>query len=323
MIFTPIVLRNSPEAPTGDPPRLPHVADAVEVEDLTVTYGSRIALRGLAFTAATGAVTALLGRNGAGKTTLIECCEGLRAPDSGRIRILGQPARDPVLRARVGAMLQDGGIYATATARMMLGHLARLYATPWAPDDLIASVGMSGRERTPYRRLSGGEQQRMKLACALVGRPELVFLDEPTSGLDAQGRLLAWDLIAALRSAGVSVVLSTHHLEEAERLADSIAIMNEGRVERQAPLDVMIGDQSSITFRASAGMDTSGLDLLLGGRTREAPAGTYRIEGQVGATDIATVSAWCTNQGVVVRDLAFGRRTLEDVFLEVTGAGAS
>ena len=175
-------------------------------------------------------VLALLGPNGAGKTTTVEMCEGFVRPDEGTIRVLGlDPFADNAqLRARIGVMLQGGGGYPAARAGEMLNLVAAYAADPLDPEWLLATLGLTDAARTTYRRLSGGQQQRLALACAIVGKPELVFLDEPTAGMDAHARLVVWELIDGLRRDGVTVVLTTHQLKEAEELADRIVIIDHG-----------------------------------------------------------------------------------------------
>jgi ABC-2 type transport system ATP-binding protein len=202
----------------------------VEIKGLTKRYGATTALDGVALAAPRAAVTAILGPNGAGKTTVIEICEGYRRQDAGTVRVLGRNPGDRHLRPRVGVMLQTGGVYPGARAVEMVRLLASYAESPLDVDALIDRVGLTRVARTTYRRLSGGEQQRLKLAMAVVGRPELVFLDEPTAGLDPQSRRATWALIEELRAAGVSVVLTTHYLEEAERLADQVVVIDRGRV---------------------------------------------------------------------------------------------
>jgi ABC-2 type transport system ATP-binding protein len=203
---------------------------AVAVRGLVKRYGAVVAVDGLDLVAPRGAVTAVLGPNGAGKTTTIEICEGYRRPDAGTVSVLGRAPADADLRPRIGVMLQSGGVYPGARAAEMLRLIASYAANPLDVDALLERVGLTAVARTTYRRLSGGQQQRLKLAMAIVGRPELVFLDEPTAGLDPQSRRATWALIEELRASGVSVVLTTHYLEEAERLADHVVVINRGRV---------------------------------------------------------------------------------------------
>jgi ABC-2 type transport system ATP-binding protein len=213
------------------------VPAALVVADLRKRYGAVTALSGLSFEAATGAVTAVLGRNGAGKTTALEICAGLRSADAGRVEALGlDPRRDaPRLRERLGVMPQASGsgvagIYPSARPAETLRLFSAFYRRPHDVDVLLDRLDLTRVAGTPWRRLSGGEQQRLSLALALVGRPELVFLDEPTAGLDLHARRSTWALVEDLRAAGVTVVLTTHAMDEAERLADRIVIVAGGRV---------------------------------------------------------------------------------------------
>src|SRR4051812_9592580 len=234
---------------------------AVEVTGLVKRYGSKTAVDGLNLQVGAGTVTAVLGPNGAGKTSTIECCEGYRRPDGGTVRVLGL---DPVaqggqLRPRIGVMLQSGGIYPTVRAVEMLKHTAKLYANPLDTGALIERLGLGSAGKTPYRRLSGGQQQRLSLALAVVGRPELVFLDEPTAGLDVQARHATWELIEQLRRDGVTVVLTTHLLDEAERLADTVAIVDAGKViAHDSPSGLAAANgarDTAIRFTAPPGLD--------------------------------------------------------------------
>ena len=189
------------------------------------------AVNGLSFRLARGSLLALLGPNGAGKTTTVEICEGFTKADAGQVRVLGlDPWRQgPSLRPRIGVMLQAGGAHASARTGEMLDLMARCSANPLDPAWLLDVLGLSSSTRTPVRRLSGGQVQRLSLAMALVGRPEMLFLDEPTAGMDPQARHLVWDLLRAARADGVSILLTTHLLDEAELLADRIVIIDNGR----------------------------------------------------------------------------------------------
>jgi len=297
-------------------------APAVVLEDLRLSYGDTQALDGLSFEVPAGAITALLGPNGAGKTSTVEICEGYRRPDSGSVRVWGlDPERDgAALRARIGVMLQDGGIYAAARPRPMLRHLASFYADPLDVDDLVTRLGLAG-VTAPYRRMSGGEKQRLALACAVVGRPDLVFLDEPSAGMDPQTRLAAWDLVEQLRRDGVTVVLTTHLMDEAERLADRVVIIDHGTVVATGSPAELTGGSDVLAFSADPGLALDGLRSLLppGAQVSEASSGAYRVEGVVGPTVLSAVGDWCSTHGIVPRDMTTGRRSLEDVFLELTG----
>ncbi|GGM58470.1 ABC transporter ATP-binding protein [Thermopolyspora flexuosa] len=294
---------------------------AVEVVDLVKRYGRLTAVDGLSFAAESGAVTAILGPNGAGKTTTIEICEGFRQADGGTVRVLGLPPSRRELRARVGIMPQTGGVPPAMRCGEWLRLVARFHAHPLDPGALLERLGLAAHARTPYRRLSGGQQQRLSLAAALIGRPELVFLDEPTAGMDPQARRSCWDLIGELRAAGVSVVLTTHFMDEAEKLADHVVIIDRGRVVAEGTPAELTGAERQLRFRARPGLN---LDELLkalpaGSAAKESPAGHYIIEGDVGPELLATVTAWCAAEGVTTEDLSIERRTLEDVFLELTG----
>jgi len=297
---------------------------AVEVTDLVKSYGSTRAVDGLSLTLERGQVLALLGPNGAGKTTTIEICEGFRRPDSGSVRVLGCAPHDPALRPRVGVMLQDGvGGYTGATARELLDLFAAYAAHPHDPGDLLDLVGLTEVAAKPVKRLSGGQQQRLSLAMAIVSRPELVFLDEPTAGMDPQARRGTWDLIRSLRSSGVSVVLTTHFLDEAEQLADSVVVIDAGRVVAQGSPDELThaGEEGKIRFRAITGLplDTLRAGLPDGTTVVEEQPGRYLVTGDVDPQLLATVTAWCASQHVLPQDLAIEKRSLEDVFLDLTG----
>jgi ABC-2 type transport system ATP-binding protein len=298
---------------------------AVEIRDLVKRYGHTTAVDGLSLRAARGTVTAVLGPNGAGKTTTIEICEGYRRPDAGSVAVLGL---DPVadarnLRPRVGVMLQSGGIPPAVRPRDYLAVLAKFHAHPLDPSWLLDRLGLAASARTPVKRLSGGQQQRVSLAAAVIGRPELVFLDEPTSGLDPQARHATWELIEGLRATGASVILTTHHMEEAERLADRVAIVDHGRLVAEGTPGELTGTAGQVRFRAEPGLDIDGLlaALPVGGAAKESPSGHYLVEvhNRVDPRLVAAVTAWCAEHGVLAQELRIESRTLEDVFLELTG----
>lgn len=292
------------------------------LDDLRLSYGDTQALDGLSFEVPAGAITALLGPNGAGKTSTVEICEGYRRPDSGTVRVWGlDPHRDgDALRARIGVMLQDGGIYASARPVPMLRHLASFYAEPLDVDDLVSRLGLDTVTAT-YRRMSGGEKQRLALACAVVGRPDLVFLDEPSAGMDPQTRLAAWDLVEQLRRDGVTVVLTTHLMDEAERLADHVVIVDHGRLVASGTPAELTGSADVLAFTAEPGLPLDALQARLpeGAHAVEVSPGAYRVEGAVGPAVLSAVGDWCVAREVVPRGMTTGRRSLEDVFLDLTG----
>ena len=298
----------------------------VAVSGLVKRYGSNTAVNGLDLRVERGQVLALLGPNGAGKTTTIEVCEGFLPADEGEVRVLGlDPGRDGErLRPMVGVMPQGGGAYPGITAGEMLHLVAACAADPLDPAWLIDVLGLGGARRTPFKRLSGGQQQRLSLACALVGRPSLVFLDEPTAGLDPQARRRGWDLVAALRTDGVSVLLTTHLMEEAETLADHVVIIDHGRVVASGSPSALTADEADaaqLRFRATSGLDTTSLSHALpeGCDAVEETSGFYVVSGKADPEIVLAVASWCTARGVLVEELRVGRRSLEDVFLELTG----
>ncbi|MGZ6793029.1 MAG: ABC transporter ATP-binding protein, partial [Mycobacteriales bacterium] len=230
-------------------------APALEVVDLVKRYGDRTAVDGLSFTVAPGTVCALLGPNGAGKTTTVEVAEGFRRADGGAVRVLGLDPGRQALRARVGVMPQGGGGYPGLRAGELLRLFASFHREPLDPDDLLERLGLVDVAGTPYRRLSGGQQQRLSLAMAVVGRPELVFLDEPTAGLDPQARRATWDLVQALRADGVTVLLTTHLMDEAAQLADDVVVIDHGRLVAQGSVAELTRGGGQIRFRAEPGLD--------------------------------------------------------------------
>jgi ABC-2 type transport system ATP-binding protein len=299
-------------------------AAAVEVVDLVKSYGPQRAVDGLSLMVARGSVLALLGPNGAGKTTTVEICEGFRTPDEGTVRVLGLDPTAAELRPRVGVMLQDGvGGYTGATAAELLNLFAAYATRPFPPAELLATVGLSEVAGTPVKRLSGGQQQRLSLALALVGRPELVFLDEPTSGMDPQARRGTWELIRELRADGVTVVLTTHFLDEAEQLADTVVVIDAGQVVAHgSPAELTrSGAEGQLRFRAVPSLDLDSLLAALpeGTLALEKEPGRYVVTGDVTPQLLAQVTAWFATQQVLPEELAIERRTLEDVFLDLTG----
>jgi ABC-2 type transport system ATP-binding protein len=283
---------------------------------------------GLSLSVPRGSITAVLGPNGAGKTTTLETCEGYRKPQGGRVRVLGldpQSQRRDLL-PRIGVMLQNGGAWSGVRAEEMLRHIAGLHAHPLDVPMLVDRLGLESCGRTPYRRLSGGQQQRLALAMAVVGRPELLFVDEPTAGMDPQARRTTWDLLAELRRDGVTIVLTTHYMDEAERLADQVHVIDHGRL-------IASGSPSELT--RGSGISTirlivtepfppdapASLLVTLGAGTdvQVVNAHSVLITGPADASTLAKVAAWCDEQGVLPESLTLGRRTLEDVFLQITG----
>ncbi len=205
-------------------------SEPLVIDDLHVAFGPVVALDGLTLTARNDEVTAVLGPNGAGKTTMMRCCTSLISPNSGRVSVLGHEPGSPQAAEATGLMPQSAGAWSNIKAGELLHYMAGMYADPIDPEDLIEVLGIRSFARTTYRRLSGGQQQSVTLAAAIIGRPRLVFLDEPTAGLVPHARHLTWDVIEQLRREGVSVVLTTPAMDEAARLADHIWIVDQGKV---------------------------------------------------------------------------------------------
>ena len=303
------------------------MAAAVELIELVVRYGDTDAVRGISFEAGAGEVTALLGPNGAGKTSTVETLEGYRSPTSGTVRVLGL---DPIadhrdLRSRIGIMLQSGGVYPTMGPAEALRLFAAYYAEPLDPQELLERMGLTAVAKTPWRRLSGGEQQRLSLALALVGRPKVAFLDEPTAGVDPAGRLVIREVVRELRDRGVAVVLTTHQLEEASKLADRVVILDQGLVVGSGtPAELMAsGGGSDIRFGAPAGIDVAALGAHLGAAVYQEQPGEYRVDAESTPARIAALTGWLAGQDLALGDLRAGRQTLEDVFLRLTGASTA
>jgi ABC-2 type transport system ATP-binding protein len=309
---------------------------AVDVRGLTVRYGpagTPAAVDNVDLSADAGEVLVVLGPNGAGKTSTVETLEGYRRPTAGDVRVLGlDPAADhAALTGRMGVMLQSGGVYPMLGPQRVLDLFAAYYRDPVPTGELLATVGLGDVATTPWRHLSGGEQQRLSLALALIGRPEVAFLDEPTSGVDPQGRIAIRAVVAGLRDQGVGVVLTTHELTEAERMADRIVILAHGRVVLEGTPRALATSGHDpavniVTFGAPPGLDAAGLAAAVGPRTdvAEAPPGRYRVESadRPGPALAAAVTAFLAERGVAMTDLVVGR-TLEDVYFAAVGPDAS
>lgn len=294
---------------------------AIEIRGLVKRYDGTVAVDGLDLAVAAGETLALLGPNGAGKTTTIECCEGYRRPDGGTVRVLGlDPHADAgALRSRVGLMLQEGGVYPMAYPREVLRLFARFYAEPRDPDRLLAHVGLDDASRTRFRDLSGGQKQRLSLALALVGQPEVVFLDEPTAGLDVAARRMTWDHVRHLQAQGVTIVLTTHLLDEAEELADRVAIVDRGRlVALGTPDELTHGTSGELVFTAVPGLDLGALRAAVAAPVSEERPGRYVVHAANDPALVARLAAWLAERDVTIGELRGGKRSLEDVFLKLT-----
>jgi ABC-2 type transport system ATP-binding protein len=302
---------------------------AVEVRGLVKRYDRRAVVAGLTFDIRRGECFALLGPNGAGKTTTVEILEGYRRADEGEVRVLGlDPAQDgAALRARIGLMLQAGGVYPQARPREILRLFARFHAAPRDPDELLDLVGLTDATSTRYKVLSGGQKQRLGLALALVGRPELVVLDEPTAGMDPAAKAATRALIGELRAAGVTVLLTTHDMDDVERLADRIALIDRGRlVALGSPAELSAGALPRLRFRLPGPLDEPDREALAGrlagavtgGALIDEGGGRFRLDGV--APDPALVerlAAWCAERGTLIVELGASGGSLEDRYLEL------
>lgn len=297
---------------------------AIVVDALSKNYGSNRVVDRLAFTVQSGEVFALLGPNGAGKTTTIETLEGYRSPDSGTVRVLGL---DPISQGRelkplIGVMLQQDGLYPNLNAREVLKLFARYYERPRNIEELLNRVGLADAAKTRYRRLSGGQKRRLALAVTLIGNPLLVFLDEPTTGMDPQARLATWEIIRELKNSGVTVLLTTHLMDEAERLADRVAIIDQGRlIALDTPANLTgVQDANVVRFVAPAGLDCSRLASLPSAHTaEEIRPGSYLIETTSARTLLVELTAWMRDEQITLTELRVGHGSLEDLFLRLTG----
>ncbi len=303
-------------------------APAVQVSGLVMRYGRTLAVDELDLTVERGTITAVLGPNGAGKTTTLETCEGFRRPQGGQVRVLGlDPIRERrQLLPRIGVMLQQGGAWTGVRAEEMLRHVATLHAHPLPVPMLVERLGLGECGRTPYRRLSGGQKQRLSLAMAVVGRPELLFVDEPTAGMDPQARRDTWDLLREVRADGVTTVLTTHYLEEAERLADCVHIVDHGRVIASGTPEELTRASGQRTLRLTATdhlpshlPDSLAADLGSLGEVHWVDHRTLLVAGELAPKSLVVVTQWCERHDVQLDSMVFGRHTLEDVFLRLTG----
>jgi ABC-2 type transport system ATP-binding protein len=294
--------------------------DAVEVTGLTVRYGELLAVDDVSFTARRGEVTAVLGPNGAGKTSTIEVCEGYRQAAAGTVRVLGlDPARQQrKLSERMGVMLQEGGVYPSVRVIDAVRHHVALAGTAVDPGALVERVGLSSRATATWRRLSGGEQQRLSLALALAAEPDVAFLDEPTSGVDVNGRDTVRGIVRELAARGCAVVLATHELDEAERLADRAVIFDGGKVIADGTIVELRRGHDEIRFRSTPHLDLRALAGAIGMSATEVGDGEYVIDAPPHPRLMAQLTGWLADQGAPLDDVRGGAQRLEDVFRRLT-----
>ena len=297
---------------------------AISVERLRKVYETRVAVDEVNFTVAQGEIFALLGPNGAGKTTTIEILEGYRRADGGTVSVLGRdPQRDLALKALVGVMLQQDGVYPTLRPPEVLNLYASFFAQPEDPARLLALVGLEDAARTRCRQLSGGQKRRLALALALIGRPRLLFLDEPTTGMDPQARRATWELLLDLKDHGVTILLTTHFMDEAERLADRIGILDHGHLIALDTPANLTREQSTTTvevrFSADPAPELAKLSKLSSIRSAREEAGIFVVETGDARAMLVELTTFLRDKEMTLRELRVGRASLEDVFLRLTG----
>ena len=292
---------------------------AIVVEDLRKSYGDVEAVGGISFEVARGQVFALLGPNGAGKTTTVEICEGFRPRTAGRVSVLGfDPAdRDRRMKARIGIVLQSTGVDLFLTVAETIELYRRLYRTPRDVDDVVEVVGLREKRDTRVGKLSGGQQRRLDVAVALAGDPELLFLDEPTTGFDPAARRGAWEMIRNLKELGKTIFLTTHYMDEAQHLADEVAIISRGRIVAQGSPASLGGRDTAATrlrFRVPAGADELPPDLRGDGA-----GGTIELLTEEPTETLHRLTGWAIERGIQLDSLEVTRPSLEDVYLQITG----
>jgi ABC-2 type transport system ATP-binding protein len=296
---------------------------AVTVSDLRKSYQGIHAVDGLSFDIQQGEIFALLGPNGAGKTTTLEILEGYRKRDSGQVDVLGFDPQHQVddIKPLIGVMLQSGGIYPTVTPFELLDLLRNFYPNARQPAELLDLVGLSDSAGIRYKQLSGGQQRRLALAAAIIGRPKLLFLDEPTSAMDPQARRVTWELIEDQRRQGTTIILTTHFMEEAERLADRVAIIDHGKLlALEEPSALRRNGGSTVRFSVSEELSIADLESLPAAKSvQQLHHGQYVIDTSDPIALLDELTTWARKRGILLDDLRAGHETLEDVFLRLTG----
>ena len=295
----------------------------MSVTGLAKRYGALSAVRDLSFAVRRGEVFALLGPNGAGKTTTVEILEGFRSRDGGSVRVLGvDPAgRSRTLRQRIGIVLQEAAVEPHLTVREVITRNAGFYPHPRPVDEVIGLVGLADKADTRIQRLSGGQQRRLDVALGIVGRPELIFLDEPTTGFDPSARRGAWDLVRSLRAGGTTVILTTHYMDEAEALADRVAVIAAGSVVAEGPPAALGGrdrSEATIRFRLPPGADPHALPVPA------VPAGdAFALTTSDEVHLLHELTGWALQSGTELIGLSVQRPTLEDIYLRLTADAES
>ena len=297
----------------------------LSVSQLVIKYGNVTAVDHVSFTAQPGRVTVILGPNGAGKTSTIEACEGFLSPTAGSVQVLGL---NPFLQRKqlnrlMGIMLQEGGIYPSARVGELVKQYCALYGNGVDADTLVTRVGLQAVATTTYRRLSGGEKQRLSLALALAALPKIIFLDEPTSGIDVNGRDLVRSIIRELRDGGCCVIVATHELDEAERIADDVLIFHRGNIVASGTLDELRSGREEIRFRSTSRVDLQSLSTTLGFTVEQTRQHEFTVAGTSDARVIVQLTDWAKANNVDIGDIGAGSQRLDDVFRRLTAESAS
>ncbi len=296
---------------------------AVVVAGLSKSYGPVQAVRGVSFTVDHGEIFALLGPNGAGKTTILEILEGFRTRDSGLVEVLGIDPGDrtaaAALRERIGLVLQDIAVEPYLTVRETIARNAGYYSCPRDVGETIGLAGLAGQERKKVRNLSGGQKRRLDLALGLIGDPELLFLDEPTTGFDPNARHEAWEVVRGLRGSGTSIVLTTHYMDEAQALADRVAVISAGQIVAEGtPLTIGGRDQARVRIRFALPGGYTAADLPVAGLAGD---GLITVESGEPTRALHQLTGWALQRGIVLDQLRVDRPSLEEVYLTLTGNG--
>lgn len=294
---------------------------------LLTDRGTVQAVRGISLDVYPGEVVVLLGANGAGKTTTLSCAQGLQPADGGTLQLLGENpwGASPELRAQVGIMLQDGGLPQAIHPIELLKHIAKMYKNPASVDDLVQRLGINEFNGTTIRRLSGGQKQRVALAAALVGYPKVLFLDEPSAGLDPQSRTVVFDIIREQRERGVAIVLTTHLLDDAQRLADYVYIVKRGENVTEGTVAQLLQETNeqahTVSFTAASAISLQDFPAHLRDSvtlTQDSP-GQYSLTGELTPDHLNALTTFFVSQGIMPSSFTLASRTLEDVFLDISG----
>ena len=293
---------------------------SVVVENLSVSYGDLVAVDNVSFEAPSGGVTVILGPNGAGKTSTIEVCEGFRTAKSGSVRVLGlDPVSDHrALTERMGVMLQGGGVYPSARVRDVVSHFCALHNKGVNATQLIERVGLSNRSTGTWRKLSGGEQQRLSLALALAADPDVIFLDEPTSGVDIDGRDIIADIIRDLAARGTTVVLASHDMAEAEKVATHAVLFNSGKVIASGEILTLLTSRKHLRFTSSVGLVPAELAVSINSPVVAIGDGVYEVASEPTPQLMTRISQWLADNSHPLLGVDMGTESLEDTYRRLT-----